>query len=55
MSAVMVDSNVLLDVMSEDTRWFSWASQTIERTADRYRLVMTSLSEHMRRLRTINC
>lgn len=40
MSAVMVDSNVLLDLMTEDVRWLSWASQSIERAADRYPLVI---------------
>jgi len=43
MSAVMVDSNVLIDLMTEDTRWFSWASQSIERAADRYRLVINPI------------
>lgn len=40
MSAVMIDSNVLLDLMTEDARWLSWASQSIERAADRYPLVI---------------
>jgi predicted nucleic acid-binding protein len=40
MSAVMVDSNVLIDLMTQDARWFSWTSQTVERVADRYRLVI---------------
>jgi len=43
MSAVMVDSNVLIDLMTEDTRWFSWASQSIERATDRYRLVINPI------------
>jgi predicted nucleic acid-binding protein len=40
MSAVLVDANVLLDIMTEDARWFAWSAQAIERTADRYRLVI---------------
>lgn len=40
MSAVMVDSNVLLDLMTEDARWLSWASQSIGHAADRYPLVI---------------
>lgn len=43
MSAVMVDSNVLIDLMTEDARWFSWASQSVERTADRHRLVINPI------------
>jgi hypothetical protein len=40
MTAILIDSNVLLDVMTEDARWFSWAAATIERAADRFRLVV---------------
>jgi predicted nucleic acid-binding protein len=40
MTAVLIDSNVLLDVMTEDVRWFSWSAASIERAADRYRLVV---------------
>jgi predicted nucleic acid-binding protein len=40
MSAVLVDANVLLDVMTEDARWLAWSAQAIERAADRYRLVI---------------
>jgi len=38
--AVLVNANVLLDVMTEDPRWFAWSAQAIERAADRYRLVI---------------
>lgn len=41
--AVMVDSNVLIDIMTQDTRWLSWASESIERAADRYRLVINPI------------
>jgi predicted nucleic acid-binding protein len=40
MTAVLVDSNVLLDVMTADERWFAWSSQAVEHAADRYRLVI---------------
>jgi predicted nucleic acid-binding protein len=40
MTAVLVDANVLLDVMTEDARWLAWSAQAIERAADRYRLVI---------------
>lgn len=34
MSVVLVDSNVLLDVLTEDPRWGGWASQVLARCAD---------------------
>jgi predicted nucleic acid-binding protein len=40
MTAVLVDANVLLDVMTGDARWFEWSADAIERAADRYRLVI---------------
>jgi hypothetical protein len=40
MTAVLVDANVLLDVMTEDVCWLSWSAEAIERAADRYRLVI---------------
>ena len=30
MSRILVDSNVLLDVMTEDEVWFDWSSATLE-------------------------
>ena len=40
MTAMLVDSNVLLDVMTEDPSWHSWSAEAIEQAADRYRLVI---------------
>ena len=40
MTAVLVDANVLLDVMTEDPRWLAWSAEAIERVADRHRLVI---------------
>jgi predicted nucleic acid-binding protein len=40
MTAVLVDSNVLLDIMSEDARWFSWSADTLADLADSFRLVI---------------
>ena len=39
----MVDSNVLLDLMTEDTRWFSWSAEAVEKAADRFRLVINPI------------
>jgi hypothetical protein len=33
-SGVLVDSNVLLDVLTEDPRWFAWSSEKLARCAD---------------------
>jgi predicted nucleic acid-binding protein len=35
MSEVLVDSNVILDVVTEDPEWFGWSSRAIETEADR--------------------
>jgi len=40
MTAILVDSNVLLDLMTEDPRWFSWSAAAVARVADRFRLVI---------------
>lgn len=40
MTALMIDSNVLLDVMTEDPRWFAWSAHALEQAADRFRLVI---------------
>ena len=40
MNAVLVDSNVLLDIFTEDHRWLSWSSAALERTANESRIVI---------------
>jgi len=40
MSGVLVDSNVLIDLMTEDDRWFDWSSRAIAAAADRSRLII---------------
>jgi predicted nucleic acid-binding protein len=39
----MVDSNVLLDLMTEDTQWFDWSSAQVAAAADRARLVINPI------------
>jgi predicted nucleic acid-binding protein len=34
-SGVLVDSNVLLDVLEEDPRWFSWSADQLAECAER--------------------
>lgn len=43
MTAVLVDSNVLLDVMTGDPAWFSWSSAALERAADKPRMVINAI------------
>lgn len=43
MTAVLVDSNVLLDVLTEDERWFSWSAGALETAAERFRLVLNPI------------
>src|ERR1700759_732898 len=40
MGAVLVDANVLLDVMTENTDWTGWSPEALARAADHYRLVI---------------
>ncbi|MEP6968250.1 MAG: type II toxin-antitoxin system VapC family toxin [Pseudomonadota bacterium] len=40
MTAVLIDSNVLLDLMTKDARWFPWSAAEVERAADRFRLAI---------------
>jgi predicted nucleic acid-binding protein len=42
-TAVLIDSNVLLDVMTEDPQWFAWSAAAVESAADRARLVINAV------------
>jgi predicted nucleic acid-binding protein len=43
MTATVVDSNVLLDVLSEDTHWLTWSAAAIEQAAAAGRLVINPI------------
>ena len=43
MTPVIVDSNVLLDVVTDDPTWAAWSSQSLERAADEAILVINAL------------
>ena len=43
MDAVLVDSNVLLDVATHDTSWGEWSADALERTANEAILVINPL------------
>jgi predicted nucleic acid-binding protein len=40
MAAVLIDSNVLLDLITEDPQWFAWSSAILADTAEHSRLVI---------------
>jgi predicted nucleic acid-binding protein len=39
-AAVLVDSNVLLDIMNESPAWFSWSSTALSQAADSGRVII---------------
>lgn len=43
MKPVLVDSNVLLDLLTEDPRWFDWSSEQITRAAEQTVLVINPI------------
>ncbi|NNG02513.1 MAG: type II toxin-antitoxin system VapC family toxin [Inquilinus sp.] len=43
MTPVLVDSNILLDIATDDPRWASWSAATLERAAEESVLVINPL------------
>ncbi|MHB1194133.1 MAG: type II toxin-antitoxin system VapC family toxin [Longimicrobiales bacterium] len=43
MSETLVDSNVILDVLTEDSEWFEWSAAALEEQAERSVLVINPL------------
>lgn len=43
MTPVLVDSNVLLDVLTEDPRWYAWSSDALLRCAETSPLVINPI------------
>jgi predicted nucleic acid-binding protein len=43
LAPVLVDSNVLLDVVTEDEDWFDWSAAALERAASASRLVINPI------------
>jgi len=43
MADVMVDSNVLLDVLTEDPAWFAWSGRALEQAAQDHILVINPI------------
>jgi predicted nucleic acid-binding protein len=42
-NAVLVDSNVLLDIMTEDQQWFAWSARALATAAESFRLVINPI------------
>jgi predicted nucleic acid-binding protein len=42
-SAILVDSNVLLDMMTEDATWFQWSSNALAEAAENATLVINPI------------
>jgi predicted nucleic acid-binding protein len=40
---VLVDSNVILDLLTEDEKWFAWSARALERCADRQLLAINPI------------
>jgi predicted nucleic acid-binding protein len=40
MAGVLVDSNVLLDLMTADADWLSWSRNALQEAADRFTLII---------------
>ena len=43
MTETLVDSNVILDVLTEDTRWYAWSSAALEKCANEGRLYINPI------------
>lgn len=43
MTAVLVDANVLLDVMTGDPTWSGWSAEALQQAADSSRLVINAI------------
>lgn len=43
MAEMMIDSNVLLDVLTEDPAWFEWSSHALEEGAEGHVLVINPI------------
>jgi len=43
MTAAIIDSNVLLDILAKDPLWYSWSAAAVEDVAGRFRLVINAV------------
>ena len=40
MTAVLIAADVLLDITTEDARWYAWSAEALERAANHRRCVI---------------
>ena len=45
MTEILVDSNVILDVLTEDTQWFEWSAQILTDYTNQGDLVINSCAK----------
>jgi predicted nucleic acid-binding protein len=43
MTRVLVDSNVLLDIFTEDERWYDWSARALDQAGDAARVVINPI------------
>ncbi len=43
MADILVDSNVILDVVTEDPKWYEWSAGQLEKLAERHTLVFNPI------------
>lgn len=43
MSSILVDSNIIIDILTEDSQWFAWSSQKLETLANRHTLLINKI------------
>jgi len=40
---ILVDSNVILDIVTEDKKWFPWSSETLAKYVETHTLVINPI------------
>lgn len=43
MSGVLIDSNIFIDVLTEDPTWFDWSAEQLEQLGNRYVLYINEI------------
>jgi predicted nucleic acid-binding protein len=43
MTDILVDSNIILDILTEDPQWFEWSAQKLTEYADRGALIINPI------------
>jgi predicted nucleic acid-binding protein len=43
MTDILVDSNIILDILTEDPQWFEWSSQRLRECANQGELIINPI------------